>query len=498
MSRKKPINSLDALSRAALDVDPSRDLLEFEGRWYKGAEFRMTANAVRTAIGPAAGSVAFVARNRPSALSALLGLLAEARTIRMVYPFLSDDALIGELRQIGPAAVVADAQDLTAPVQDYLRSNGIVTVELQEMTVLVSPGDAPTASDRGGAKVESPSIEILTSGTTGPPKPFALRYSQIVDHVLGETVQPMAQTGDPAERPPMLLMFPVSNISGLYSTLPPLLSGQRVVLLEKFTVEGWHKYVVEYRPVMSGMPPAGLQMVLDADIPPGDLASLQVLGTGAAPLDPRVKRAFEQRFGIPVLLSYGATEFAGPVTRMTPEIIAEWGDAKYDSVGRALPGVKLRVVHPETGVELRAGQQGVLEVVSPRIGPDWIRTSDLAVIDEEGFLFHKGRADGAIMRGGFKLLPATIEHGLLSHPAIAQACVIGIPDQRLGEVPAAAVELKSSAPASDIADIEAHLRRQVPATHIPAAWRFVDALPRTPSMKVDLPAVRRLFMEAHG
>jgi len=178
---------------------------------------------------------------------------------------------------------------------------------------------------------------------------------------------------------------------------------------------------------------------------------------------------------------------------MTAELYPKWGHKKFGTVGRPLPGAHLRVIDSNTGAALSPGQEGLLEVISPRIGPDWIRTADVAVIDEDGFLFHRGRADGAIMRGGFKLLPETIERALVLHDAISAAGVVGVADKRLGQVPAAVIQLKPGAVTPPIAELEAHLRNEVPATHIPVAWRFVDALPRNRSVKVDRPALRRLF-----
>jgi long-chain acyl-CoA synthetase len=335
-----------------------------------------------------------------------------------------------------------------------------------------------------------PRIELLTSGTTGPPKQFPVSYELLGRYFVGA---PASFGEDPLRLPPTLLCFPLGNISGLYSTLPPLLNGQRAVLLDRFSVAGWHDYVLRYRPEVTGLPPAGVQMVLDADIPPADLACIRRLGTGAAPLDPTAHRAFEERYGIPILLSYGATEFGGPVTAMTAELHAVWGQRKFGSVGRVLPGARLRVIDPDSGAELPQGREGLLEVISPRIGPDWIRTSDIALIDEDGFLFHRGRADGAIMRGGFKVLPETIERALLQHPAVSAAAVIGLGDKRLGQVPAAALQFKPGIAPPTVAELESHLRQQVLATHVPVQWRFVDALPRTPSLKVDRPGLRRLF-----
>ncbi len=482
--------TIEELARAALQREPTLPALEFNGAWIHWGEISRIAAGVRSVVQSNSGKIALVTRNRPSGLAALLGLLADGHAIRMVYPFQSAASLAADLERIGPSTVVADQDDLAPEVLQALDNLDATVVALDGADArLLRSGDVADSQLLHTA----PGIEILTSGTTGPPKPFALSYQQVIDHILGESVSPAKQVGDPAELPPALLMFPVGNISGLYSTLPPLLTGQRAVLLEKFTVADWHDYVLRFRPIMSGMPPAGIQMVLDANIPSGDLSSLQVLGTGAAPLDPNVKRAFEDRYGIPILLSYGATEFAGPVTRMTPELLQKWGDEKFDSVGRALPGVQIRVLDPDTEKEQPAGREGILEVVSPRIGPDWIRTSDLAVIDADGFLFHRGRADGAIMRGGFKLMPSVIEQALQTHPAVAHACVVGIAHHRLGEVPVAAIEVAAgqTAPAADT--LENHLRGQLPSTHIPSDWRLLPTLPRTPSMKVDLPAVRKLF-----
>jgi acyl-coenzyme A synthetase/AMP-(fatty) acid ligase len=236
-------------------------------------------------------------------------------------------------------------------------------------------------------------------------------------------------------------------------------------------------------------------MLLDRNLPKEALANVKLLMAGAAPLDPTVQRAFEDRYDIPILSSYGATEFGGPVAAMMPQHREEFGKAKIGSVGRVYAGASLRVIDAETGSELPPGKDGLLEVIAPRIGPDWIRTTDIGMLDEDGFLYLRGRADGAIIRGGFKLLPETIERALCLHLAVSGAIVVGLPDDRLGQIPAAVVATKAGATVPDIAELELHLREHVYATHIPARWAFVDNLPLNTSAKPDLAKSRELFTQ---
>ena len=314
-------------------------------------------------------------------------------------------------------------------------------------------------------------------------------------HVGGGLTRPPLDAAA-AELPPTLLYMPLGNISGLYTTLPALLNGQRTRLLERFSIPAWVDYVRTFRPESHGVPPSMMQQLLDLNVPKEDLASLKSMGSGAAPLDPAVQKAFEDRYGIPVLVSYGATEFGGPVAGMDLATHKEFGRAKLGTVGRAFPNCGIRIVDPEDGRELPPGEPGLLEVHAPRVQPGWIRTADMGTIDADGFLFLSGRADGAIMRGGFKVLPETIERALLLHPAVAEVAVVAVPDKRVGQVPGAAVRLDAGAPRPSIEDLAAHLRQHVMATHIPVHWRLVDQLPRNPSMKIDRPAIKALFETA--
>ena len=119
----------------------------------------------------------------------------------------------------------------------------------------------------------------------------------------------------------------------------------------------------------------------------------------------------------------------------------------------------------------------------------------MAEIDDDGFLYIRGRADDAIIRGGFKILPQDVVAVLRSHGSIKQACVVGIPDQRLGEIPVAAVELAVGAEVPSEADIIAFAKSKLTSYQVPTAIKIVAEMPRTPSMKISKHAVKNLFLD---
>lgn len=492
------MDTLQQLAAKTLARDSAGQAIEFEGRWYTWGDLRAVADEVNrllTAGGIlASGQVSLISRNHPATIAAELGLIAESRNIRFIYAFQAPAGIVRDLKRLEPAAFVMTAKDLTPEVAETLRQEGVAAIVLDGMEVSAVPGlerAGPVAALR--SYEGEPQIEILTSGTTGPPKQFAIRYEVIRQHHVGGglTRPPIDASADAL--PPALLYMPLGNISGLYTTLPALLNGQRTRLLERFSIPAWIDYIKTFRPESHGVPPSMMQQLLDLNPPKDDLASLKSMGSGAAPLDPSVQKAFEDRYGIPVLVSYGATEFGGPVAGMDLATHKEFGRAKLGTVGRKFPGCDIRIVDPETGAPLSAGEVGLLEVHAPRIQPEWIRTADLGSIDEDGFLFLSGRSDGAIMRGGFKVLPETIERALLLHPAVSEVAVVAVPDERVSQVPGAAIRLDPGTPRPSIEDLTAHLRQHVMATHIPVHWRIVEQIPRNPSMKIDRPGVKALF-----
>ncbi len=495
------METLQELAAKTLARDSNGQAIEFEGRWYSWGELRAVADEINRLLDEsgisASAPVSLISRNHPATIAAELGLIAQTRNIRFIYAFQAPAGIVRDLKRLEPAAFVLTAKDLTPEVEEFLRAEGIAAVVLDAMQVSAAPGlerAGPAAVAR--SYTGEPQIEILTSGTTGPPKQFAIRYEVIRQHHVGGGLTRPPLDASAADLPPALLYMPLGNISGLYTTLPTLLNGQRARLLERFTIPAWVDYVKTFRPQTHGVPPSMMQQLLDLNVPREDLASLQSMGSGAAPLDPSVQKAFEDRYGIPVLVSYGATEFGGPVVGMDLATHKEFGRAKLGTVGRPFPNCGVRIVDPEDGHELPRGEVGLLEVHAPRIQSEWIRTADLGMIDEDGFLFLSGRSDGAIMRGGFKVLPETIERALLLHPAVAEAAVVAVPDERVSQVPGAAVRLDPATPPPSIEDLSAHLRQHVMATHIPVHWRIVEELPRNPSMKIDRPGVKALFETA--
>jgi long-chain acyl-CoA synthetase len=483
---------------AVLAIDPAAEAVEAGGRWLTWADLTRIARdldrlLVVAGLGPGA-PVACLLRTRPEHVGVVVGMITSSRAIVTVNPVQGADKVADDLRSLTPGAVVADADAWAVP------ELAAVVEELGAVGILVTPAGARLVSGRAvpderprGSVPDGTAVLMLTSGTTGPPKRVPLLYRNLEQSLLGarhyESDKEPVRLGSGVR----IVNVPMVHISGIWDTLTSLVSGRRMVLLERFAVEPWVELVRRHRPKVANLVPTALRMVLAADIDPADLSSIQVVTCGTAPLEAETAAAFEAKYGIPVLILYGATEFAGGIAGWTLADHRQWADAKRGSVGRAHPGCELRIVDPDSGAELPPGTTGLLEVRAAQLGHGrWVRTTDLADLDEDGFLWIRGRADDAIIRGGFKIMPGDVERVLESHPAVREAAVVGIPDSRLGAVPAAAVELARGAAATED-DVLAFCRRHLSGYQVPVAVRIVGALPRTPSLKVSRPAVKDLF-----
>ena len=469
-----------------------RPCIEFERKWYSGNDITGYINEIADGLSRAGVKpdepVGLVVRNRVPHAAAILGFIAARRPVAMIYSYQSPQSIARDIEQLRLPAVLVDRDDWTDPVAQTVANTGAAGVVLSLHGVEMPTTRKPRAGVGCDPALASAGLHILTSGTTGPPKRVPVKT-----RVLQHTVLSMTIGQNPsAEDPPELVYWPFGSI-GVCQLLTGPYIGKRTVLLEKFTVDDFVRAVKTYGITRTGVQPAIIQMLLDADVPREDLASLKYLPGGSAPLDPRVRDEFERRYRIPLLWAYGATEFAGSACAWTPQLYRRYGAAKRDSVGRPLPGVRVRIVDTDTGDDVKAGDKGFLEAQIEVVGPDWIRTTDLASIDPDGFVTIHGRADGAIIRGGFKILPETVRERLVSHPAVRDACVVGVGDRRLGEVPFAAIELKPGVRVPSEADLMAWVRESLPSHHVPVAIMAVDALPRNAALKVRPSDVAALY-----
>ena len=462
--------------------------MHFAGHWHSRDWMVRTAREVLAAAGTD-GALALVARNRPAHVATMAGALDAGRPLTMIHSAQSPARLAADIERLRRPAVVAQREDWTEETLAAARAVGCAAIAVSggqdsaQVEVLLPRGDSPFQEPPAGT-----GLELLSSGTTGAPKQVPLSRETIARTLAASGT--MYAGSDGAK--PQIMAAPLGNISGLGYAMPPLMNRQPLVLLDRFRPREWAEAIRDFKPTRGSLPPAGIRMMLDSDVPAEWLSSLEVVGVGGGKVDPDEQAAFEERFGVAMTLAYGATEFAGVVAAWTVDLYREFGAAKRGSSGRAIPTAKLRVVDAETGVPLPSGEEGVLEVQAERIGPDWIRTTDLAHIDTDGFLFLHGRADGAINRGGFKVLPETIADALCQHPAVADAAALGIADSRLGEVPVAAVELAPGTSAT-AEELRAFLSDRLLAWQQPVDIRILDALPRNQSLKVALGELKVLF-----
>lgn len=469
-----------------LDLQPEAPALEYDGRWFSWSE--LAAMAWRIAeLTPAGAQVGILLRNRPAAVAALLGVLMAGGCVVVINPSRGTDRTRAEITALGLPVIIGQPDDLAALVTATPRTTVVAICDL-------SAEPRITAAAQPGPDVARPDVAVwmLTSGTTGPPKRVDLRYDMLAHSVIGPDAA-HAPAPTQLRRGIAIVNSPLVHIGGVFRVLQCVVEARSFVLLERFELQRWAEAVRRCRPRAVSLVPAALRAVLHSELTREDLAGIRAVTSGTAPLSADDADAFTAKFGIPVLTSYAATEFGGGVAGWTlPDYQRYWRD-KRGSVGRASLGAQLRVIGDD-GAPCGPDEPGVLEVKPGQLGPDvdWMRTTDLARIDADGFLWILGRADQAIIRGGFKVLPDDVRVALEAHPAVNGAAVVGRSDERLGQTPVAAVELRPGA-CADAATLIAFLRGRLAGYELPTEITVVDEIPRTPSGKPDLGAVRSLI-----
>jgi long-chain acyl-CoA synthetase len=484
-------------------VAPAKPAMEFEHRWWTWQQLTAIGQAldqmlVQNGIGPNL-RVAGILRNRPEIAATTIQLITGGRCVVTLNPLLPDEKLAADILALRAPVLVALTQDWDRPA---IRA---AALELGCLSVELTCNDAEPvrllAGLRGAlegynARAEGIGIEMLSSGTTGTPKRIPLKTRNFERMILDTAVYESRDAGgQPTLRSGVqILNTPFSHIGGIFSLFTCVSAGRKACLLERFSVDKFIDAVKRHRPKAVGVPPTALRMILDANIPKEDLASVVVFRSGTAPLSPDLADAFFDRYSIPVLENYGATEFAGGVAGWTIGDFKKYHKHKRGSVGRMNPGVEAQIVDPQSGATVPFGTEGLLALRAAHLGDgaSWVRTTDIAKMDADGFLWILGRHDNAIIRGGFKIAPNDIVCAMEAHPAILEASVVGIADARLGQVPAAAYIVKTGAKLNQN-EFRDFLRSRLLPYQVPVHLLETSDLPRTPSMKVSQPELRKLF-----
>jgi acyl-CoA synthetase (AMP-forming)/AMP-acid ligase II len=466
-------------------IDPEARALEFERRWYGWGELAATMSGLAGRV-PAPGTqVGILLRNRPAHVGALLGVLSAGGCVVTINPHRGVARTREDVAGLGLDVVAGSEDDLRELVPGPGARTRVGLRELgEEPRVAVDGSLAARAPRRAGV-----AVRMLTSGTTGTPRRIELGYDMLERVFRGAKHYERDKATDLRLRSGVAIVnAPLVHVGGVFRVLQCVNDGRAFCLLERFRVDAWYDAVRRHRPRTASLVPAALRMVLEADLDPAELASLRSVVCGTAPLDPADADAFFQRYGIPVLISYGATEFGGGVAGWNLRDHEAFWARKRGSVGRAHPGCELRVVGEADGAVLGPDEAGLLEVKAGQLGGrEWVRTTDLARIDRDGFLWILGRADQAINRGGFKVLPDAVRNVLERHPDVRGAVVVGRADARLGAVPVAAVELRPGAAAGE-ADLLEFAAKFLAPYELPVEIAVESELPRTDSGKVDLVA----------
>jgi acyl-coenzyme A synthetase/AMP-(fatty) acid ligase len=454
--------------------------MRFAGGWHDWGEVAELAAELRGTDGSPC-TVGVVTRNSPDCATAIVASLMSESTVVILDAMMADD----DLRDVAEGYPVDRL--LSAP-EDAGRLVGMDT----RGGALTRAGTARSDSQRDDVVA----IDLGTSGTTGPPKRFQMGYRQLEDALL-QTRQHIYGTGEfgsaGARRSMSIIHTPLSHVGGMYRLIDNVAEPRPTVLMAKFEPHEWADLVEQFSVKVEGLNPTAIQMVLESGIEPARLRSLRAVRCGMAPLRDDVRDAFEDRYGVAVLRAYGATEFSGEIAGWTLAEYRELKDVKRGSVGRIHAGVEARLVDDNGNVLDKPDASGRLQLRSRRIGEgaDWVTTNDIARIDADRYLWIDGRADLAINRGGFKIVPEHVAEVIKSHPSVAEVAVVGIDNRRLGQVVAAAVVVSPLSTLTE-ADLRAWCRDRLPHFMTPDAVIFLDELPLTRTLKVDRGRVKLL------
>ncbi len=345
---------------------------------------------------------------------------------------------------------------------------------------------------------ESVAVVLFTSGTTSQPKAVELSHSNLTSYVMGTVEFDSAEPDDAA-----LICVPPYHIAGVGAALSNLYAGRTMVYLPTFDPHEWVRLVESERVTTATVVPTMLDRIVAVLEPGGhELPTLRNLAYGGSKVGlPLVRRALQLLPHVGFVNAYGLTETSSTIAVLGPDDHREAHSAsaphvakRLGSVGRPVPGIEVQI-RDEDGKVCGPGESGELfvrgEQVSGRytgIGSvldedGWFPTRDVALLDEDGYLFISGRSDDTIIRGGENIAPAELEEVLIEHSHVHDVAVVGVEDPEWGQaivavvVPAAGID-------PDPEELRAHVRNHLRGSRTPDRVVFTDELPTTPTGKV--------------
>jgi len=335
-----------------------------------------------------------------------------------------------------------------------------------------------------------PAALPYSSGTTGLSKGVILTHRSMstnVDQIL-EVFQ--IEPGEPT-----VVFLPFFHIYGLNALLNPYLAaGGLIITMPRFDLELFLRLTQDHAaPRMFVAPPVAIALAQHPLVDAFDMSKLHSIFSAAAPLGEDAAAACAKRLNVQVLQGYGMTELSPASHLMSLKTV------RAGAVGLSLPGTRSRIVDPETGADKGVDEEGELWVQGAQVmlgylnnpeataatldGEGWLKTGDLACFDADGYLYIRDRLKELIKYKGFQVAPAELEDVLLSHPSIADAAVIGVPDDEAGELPAAFVVIATGQSLTSEA-VMAHAAESLANYKHIRQVTFMDAIPKSASGKI--------------
>jgi acyl-CoA synthetase (AMP-forming)/AMP-acid ligase II len=404
-------------------------------------------------------------------LAMLLGGAAAGHPLALLGPRLTAAELSGAVTGLG-GQVLLHEPAFASLAAELARDTGVRPILVNGL---------PDGSDVGrlaAPDTDSVAVYLHTGGTTGAPKrvPLTQRVLARRSAVLAGLT---AMDGPDAV---YATGSPIHHIGGLGNTLAALSAGAAVVATASFSAEWW-RGLKAHGVTHALLVPSMIEMLLAEDAL--DQVALRTLIYGASPIRPEtLALVLDTMPGVAMVNLFGQTE-GSPITCLTPadHALASAGRPELlQSVGRPVPGLELRIDAPDgTGAGEVVARGDHLSLP----GPDgWLRTGDIGRLDADGYLYLVGRTHDRIVRGGENVYPAEVERVLESHPGVAAAGVVGVPDERLGQTIAAFVIASDAGRPPDADGLRRYTRERLAGFKVPAFWYSVGALPHSAAGKL--------------